>query len=112
MSISAAVLIDAKQAETSDTVQYTVTATAARIDMFTATNTSAAAETITINLISNAGSAGDDNKIISSRSLAAGETYICSGVIGHVLPQGWKISTKASAANSITIRASGIEING
>lgn len=112
MSITAKTLIAAKQAESSQTTQYTVAAsTRTIIDKFTATNTSAGAVTLSVNLVTAADTAGDQNLIVKTKSLAAGETYTFPEVVGHVLDASGFISTIAGAATSITIRASGREIN-
>jgi len=45
-----------------------------------------------------------------SRVIAPNETYTFPELVGHVLESGSTISTLASAAASISIRASGREI--
>lgn len=112
MSVTAKTLIAAKQAEIAQTTQYTAPAsTRTIIDKFTATNTSAGAVTLSVNLVTNADTSGNQNLIVKTKSLAAGETYTFPEIVGHVLNGGDFISTIASAATSITIRASGREIN-
>lgn len=103
-------LIPAKQAEGSQTAQYTATNVVAVIDTFKVTNTTASAVAFTLNLVASGGTAGADNTIISAKSIAAGETYSCPEVVGEVLAPGSYISTLAGAAASLTIRASGLEI--
>ena len=112
MSVTAKVLIAAKAAENAQTTQYTAgTGVRTIIDKFTATNYSAGSETLSIHLVTSGGSAGDTNIVIKTKSLAANETYTFPEVVGHVLDAGGFISTIASAATSITIRASGREVN-
>jgi hypothetical protein len=77
------------------------------IDKFTATNYSANAATISVNLVTAAGSAGNDNLIVKTKTLQAGETYTFPELVGHVLPLGGFISTIAGTASAINIRASG-----
>ena len=77
------------------------------IDKFTATNTSAAVVTISVNIIPDAGSASNANLIVDTKSLQADETYTFPELVGHTMADGDFISTIASAATSITIRASG-----
>ena len=111
MSVTAKTLIPAKQAESTQTTQYTTPgSTRTIIDKFTGTNTTAGAVTLAVHLVTLAGAAGDSNKIVL-KSLAAGETYTFPEIVGHVLDAGDFISTIASAATSITIRASGREVN-
>lgn len=111
MSTTIKVLIPAKQAENAQTTQYTATNVKTIIDKFTATNTSAGAVTLSVNLVTVAGAAGDSNLIVKTKSLAAGETYTFPEIVGHTLEAGGFISTVASAATSITIRCSGREIS-
>lgn len=110
MSVLVKTLIPAKQAENAQTTQYTATNCRTIIDKFTATNTSAGNVTISVNLIVNGGSAGVINLIVNSRAIAPDETYTFPELVGQVLEPGSFISTIASAATSLTIRASGREI--
>jgi hypothetical protein len=110
MAVTPKVLIPPKQAEAAQTAQYTATAVKAIIDKFTVTNTSAGNVTISVNLVTVAGSAGADNLIIDARTIAPDETYTCPELVGQVLEAGSFISTLASAATSLTIRCSGREI--
>lgn len=111
MAVTPKVLIPAKQAENAQTTQYTATAVRAIIDKFTVTNTSAGNVSISVNLVTLAGAAGAGNLIIDARTLVPDETYTCPELVGHVLEDGGFISTLASAATSLTIRASGREIS-
>jgi hypothetical protein len=111
MAVTPKVLIPAKQAENAQTTQYTATAVRAIIDKFTVTNTSAGNVSISVNLVTLAGAAGAANLIIDARTLVPDETYTCPELVGHVLDDGGFISTLASAATSLTIRASGREIS-
>lgn len=110
MTVTVKVLIQPKQAENVQTTQYTVVNAKAIIDKFTVTNTSAANVTIGVNLVSSGGSAGDGNLIVKSRTVSPGETYTFPELVGHTLESGGFISTIASAASSLTIRASGREV--
>lgn len=110
MAVTVKVLIPAKQAEATQTVQYTASNARAIIDKFTVTNTSAANATISVNLVASGGSAGASNLILDERAIAPNETYTCPELVGQVLESGGVISTIASAATSLTIRASGREI--
>ena len=110
MGVTVRVLIPAKQAENSQTTQYTATNVKAMIDKFTATNTSAANVTLSVNLVTSGGSASAANLIVDARTIAPDETYTFPELVGQVLESGGFISTIASAATSLTIRASGREI--
>ena len=103
-------LIPAKQAENTQTTQYTATSVRAIIDKFTVTNTSASNVTFSCNLVTVAGTAGASNLIVDSRTIVPDETYTCPELVGQALEPGGFISTIASAATSLTIRASGREI--
>jgi hypothetical protein len=110
MAVTVKVLIPAKQAENTQTAQYTVTNARAVIDKFTVTNTSGSNATLSVNLITSGGSAGAENLVLDARSIAPNETYTCPELVGQVLESGGVISTIASAAGALTIRASGREI--
>lgn len=105
-------LIPAKLAADAQTTQYTTpNLTRTVIDKFTATNVSGSTVTITVNLVTSADTAGSQNTIVKAKSLAANESYTFPEIVGHVLETGGFISTVASAASAVTIRASGREIN-
>lgn len=110
MSVTAKTLIGAKQAETAVTKQYTADGVRSIIDKFTATNTSAVNATLSIFIVPVAGTAGDPNAIVKTKTLQALETYTFPEIVGHILEAGSFISTQASVAASITIRSSGREV--
>ena len=110
MAVTVKALIPAKQAEGTQTTQYTATNCRAIIDKFTATNTTAGNVTIGVNIVVSGGSADATNLIVDTRSIAPDETYTFPELVGQVLDSGSFISTIAGAATSLTIRASGREI--
>jgi len=110
MTVVVKVLIPAKQAENSQTTQYIATNAKAIIDKFTVTNTSATNATFSCNLVTVVGTANAANLIIDARTIVPDETYTCPELVGQALDSGGFISTLASAAASLTIRASGREI--
>ena len=110
MTVSVKVLVPAKTVENTQTTQYTATGVTAIIDKFTATNTTSGNVTISVNLVTASGSAGASNLIVDTRSIAPDETYTFPELVGQALEPGGFISTIASAATSLTIRASGREI--
>jgi len=107
MAVSISNIIPAKTAEAAQTTQYTSTNVQTIIDKFTATNYSATAATISVNLITLAGVSGNDNLIVKTKTLQPAETYTFPELVGHVLPIGGFISTIAGTASAINIRASG-----
>jgi len=110
MTVTIKVIIPAKQAENTQTTQYTATNCKTIIDKFTATNTTAGNVTINVNLVTSGGTAGTNNLIVDTRSLAPDETYTFPELVGQALEPSGFISTIASAASSLTIRANGREI--
>jgi len=110
MTVTVKVLIPAKQAENTQTTQYTAANCKTIIDKFTATNTTAGNVTISVNLVISGGSAATSNLIVDARSLAPDECYTMPELVGQALEPGGFISTIASAATSLTIRANGREI--
>jgi hypothetical protein len=107
MAVAIAVIIPAKTAENAQTTQYTSTNATTIIDKLTATNYSAATATISVSLVTAGDTADDDNLIVKTKGLLPGETYTFPEIVGHSLANGGFISTIASAATSINIRASG-----
>ena len=110
MTVSVKVLVPAKYAENSQTTQYTATGVTAIIDKFTATNISASAATISVNLVTVAGSAGNTNLITKTKTLQPSEVYTFPELVGQVLGSGDFISTIAGTASAINIRVSGREV--
>jgi len=110
MAVATRVLIPAKIAENTQTTQYTATNVTAIIDKFTATNYSATAATISVNIVTVSGSAGNDNLIVKTKTLQPSETYTFPELVGQVIASGGFISTIAGTATAINIRASGREI--
>ena len=110
MTITVKNIIPRKQAENAQTAQYTATNCKTVIDKFTVTNTTAGAVVFSVNLVPNAGAAGAGNLVLSSKSIAANETYNCPELVGQCLEAGGFISTLAGAAASLTISATGREI--
>lgn len=111
MTVQVTVLIPAKIAENAQTTQYTSTNVLTIIDKFTATNYSAVAATISVNLVTNGDTPGDRNLIVKTKTLQPAETYTFPEIVGAVLAVGGYISTIASAAASINIRASGRQVS-
>jgi len=111
MAVNVKVLIPAKIAENTQTTQYVAQNVSAIIDKFTATNYSASAATISVNLVTQFDSSGNQNLIIKQKTLLPSETYTFPELVGHVLQAGGFISTLASAASAINIRSSGREVS-
>lgn len=111
MPIIAKNIIPAKNAENVQTTQYVATNVTTIIDKFTATNFSSGAVNISVNLAAAGEATGNSNLIVKTRTLQAGETYTFPEIVGHILPSGGFISTLASAAAAVNIRASGREVS-
>jgi hypothetical protein len=110
MTVTVRVLIPAKTAENTQTTQYTATGVTTIIDKFTATNYSGSAATISVNLVTVTGSAGNDNLIVKTKTLQPSETYTFPEIVGAALVAGGFISTIAGTASAINIRSNGREI--
>lgn len=111
MTVTVKVLIPAKIAEATQTTQYVANGVTTIIDKFTATNYSASAATISVNLVTVAGTAGNLNLITKTKTLQPSEVYTFPEIVGQVLGAGDFISTIAGTATSINIRASGREVS-
>lgn len=110
MSVTGSRLVSGSQIAGSNTTYYTATNVRARIDKCTATNTTAGAVTFNLYLVPSGGSAGVTNQIIDTQSVAAHSDYTCPEVVGHWIEKGGFLSAGASAATSITLVVSGIEV--
>jgi hypothetical protein len=111
MAVYVRVLIPSKTAEATQTTQYTSTAVTTIIDKFTATNYSASAATLSVNLVTSLDNPGNANLVVKTVSIQPGQTYLFPELIGHVLLNGGYISTIAGTATAINIRASGRTIS-
>lgn len=111
MTITVKVLIPAKIAESTQTTQYTAGGVTTIVDKFTATNYSASAATISVNLVTAADTAGNQNLIVKTKTLQPAETYTFPELVGQVIMASGFISTIAGTATAINIRASGREIS-
>ena len=111
MTVTVKVLIPAKTAESSQTTQYSASIVTTIIDKFTASNYSASAATISVNLVTSGDTAGNQNLITKTKALAASEVYTFPEIVGQVLIAGGFISTMAGTATAINIRASGRDVS-
>lgn len=110
MTVTVTVLVPAQTANNAQATVYTATGVTAIIDKFTATNYSATAATISVNLVTSGGTAGNNDLIVKTKTLQASETYTFPELVGHVLRPGGFISTLAGTASAINIRVSGREV--
>jgi hypothetical protein len=110
MTVTVRVLIPAKTAENSQTTQYTATGVTTIIDKFTATNYSGSAATISVNLVTAADTAGNQNLIVKTKALQPSETYTFPEIVGAALAPSGFISTIAGTGSAINIRSNGREI--
>lgn len=110
MTVTVKVLVPAKFAEITQTTQYTANGVTTIVDKFTATNISVSAATISVNLVTTAGSAGDINLITKTKTLQPAEVYTFPELVGQVLGVGDFISTIAGTVSAINIRVSGREV--
>jgi len=110
MTVTVTVLIPAKIAENTQQTQYTSSGLKTIIDKFTATNFSGSTAVISVNLVSLAGAAGNENIITKTKTLQPSEVYTFPELVGQVLNSGDFISTLAGTASAINIRASGRQI--
>lgn len=109
MAVKVKNIIPSKRLEDTQTNQH-IASVKTMIDKVTVTNTTGAAVTFSCNLVPSGGVVDDANAIIKDKAVAADETYVCPELVGHVLEAGDAISMIASAAASLTIRASGREV--
>lgn len=111
MAVTILNIIPRKQAEATQTSQYTSSGVKTIIDKFTATNTSGSAVLFSVNLVASGGSASASNLVLQNQSIAAGACYLCPELVGQTLEPGGFISTLADTASALTISASGRQIS-
>jgi hypothetical protein len=110
MTVTVKNLVPSKDVANSQTTQYTANGVTTIIDKFTATNYSATAATISVNLVTLSGSAGNSNLITKTKTLQPSEVYTFPELVGQVLNSGDFISTIAGTATAINMRVSGREV--
>jgi hypothetical protein len=110
MTVTVKNLVPSKDVADTQTTQYTANGVTTIIDKFTATNYSASAATISVNLVTVAGSAGNSNLITKTKTLQPSEVYTFPELVGQVLNSGDFISTIAGTASAINMRVSGREV--
>jgi hypothetical protein len=110
MTVTVKVLVAPLQLQATQTTQYTANNCKAIIDKATITNTDTVNRTVSVNLVTVSGSAGNSNLVIDDKTIVPGETYLCPELVGQALEPGGFISTIASAATALTFRVSGREI--
>jgi len=110
MTVTVKNLVPGKTVEATQTTQYTANNVTTIIDKFTATNYSATAAVISVNLVTTAGTAGDINLITKTKTLQPSEVYTFPELVGQVLNPGDFISTIAGTASAINMRVSGREV--
>lgn len=111
MTVTVKVLVPAKTVEATQTTQYTANNVTTIIDKFTATNYSATAAAISVNLVTVSFSAGNQNLISKTKTLQPAEVYTFPELVGQVLNPGDFISTLAGTATAINMRVSGREVS-
>jgi hypothetical protein len=110
MTVTSKPIIPSKFASATDTTEYTAsTGTRTIIDKFTGYNSTGGSVTLTVNLVAIAGLVSTSNVVVV-KTIAAGVTETFPEVCGHSIEPGGFISVVASAATSISIRASGREV--
>ena len=110
MTVTVKNIIPRKQAENSQTSQYTAVNCKTVIDKFTVTNTTSTTATFSVNLVAAGGSASSSNLLVDAKSIAPHSTYTSPELVGQVLEPGGFVSTLAGTASALTISASGREI--
>lgn len=107
MAVEVLNIVPRKYAENSQTGQYTSSNAKTIIDKFTVTNVSAANVDFSCNLVASGDTAGSDNLVLKTRTIAVNETYTCPELVGQSLESGGFISSLAGSASALVISATG-----
>ena len=110
MTVTAKNIVPPKTVEATQTTQYTANNVTTIIDKFTVTNYSASPVVFSVNLVTVADTAGNQNLIVKNKTLLASECYTFPELVGHILNAGGFISTIAGTASAVNMRVSGREI--
>lgn len=115
MTATPKVIIAAQDAPNAQTTLYTspLVATGGKgtwIDKFTATNYSGGTVTLSVNIVTLAGAAGNSNLVVKTKAITAGATDTLPELVGKFLNPGDFISVIAGAATSIAIASNGREL--
>lgn len=98
-----------QQLAATETTQYTGPASSAtKVATATLTNTSANAVTVSVSVVKSGGTAGVANRVVSSYSLAGGDSTVLSELAGVFLGPGDFISAIAGTASAVVLVASGV----
>lgn len=103
-------LLDSKYLENVQTTQYTAVNCRAVLTKVVIANQDTVNRTVSINLVPPAGTAGNGNRFVITKTIVPGETYLCPELSGQVIEPGGFLSAIASAASALTIRMNGQEI--
>ena len=108
MAQSAQRLINGEIMTSTAAVYYTVASqTKCVIKKLVFCNTTLGSVNVTIYLVPNAGTVGDDNTLIDGKQLIAGQTWSCPDAENMVLEAGGSIH---ALGDGVTVMGSGIEI--
>lgn len=108
MAISPAQLTPPQNMPSAEQVYFTCVG-GARIDKVTISNPSADADTVTLQIVPSGSSPDTNNTLTFQRAIAAGQTWNCPDLIGHILNRADTIQGNSGAGN-LTIMISGITI--
>lgn len=112
MTITPKELINDQITNATGAIAYTgQTGVRTRITAAAIVNTETATPyTVDVHKIPSGDAAGAANKIINTRTIQGGETYICPELIGQILEPGDKIDAVASTTLKLNFIVSGIEL--
>jgi hypothetical protein len=111
MAINFKKFVDGTQLATTASVLYTAPAnTTAQVQDVTICNTSTAAKTVSFYVVENGGSVAAATTVIDAKPVGVDQTMTLSDLTGFVLEAGDTLRGLASAATSVSVQASGIEI--
>lgn len=102
--------INAKYLENVQTTQITATSITI-LDKITITNITTGNATFSANICDSGETAGNNNLIIKTKTIAPNETYDCFELVGQVLEVGSFLSMIASASTSLVLKIDGREIS-
>ena len=108
-------VVDPVQIAASTTTYYTAPSTAggyAEIVEMSVANDTTTAITFTIYYVPSGGTAGDGNIIVKTQTLASGDAFSVTELLGHIyLEPSGTIQADASAASQATLKITAFEVS-
>jgi len=111
MAVNVRALVEATALDAAALTLYTAAErTRVIIDKVTLTNVDADAQAVSLYIVAAGETIDNYNRILATKNIAAGATYLCPEIVGHTLNPGDFIVSECSEGATVNIRISGREV--